>query len=190
MLSQLQPHFLYNALGTISSLCDVDAKLAKESIIDFGHYLRGNMDSITQKKPIPFTKEMEHVETYLALERRRFGDRLKVVYGIESTNFNLPSLALQLLVENAVRHGVTKRREGGTVTILASETPHEFRVAVADDGVGFDPECRERDGRSHVGIENVRYRVEAMCGGSLSVESTPGEGTNAVITIPKEAGSR
>lgn len=186
MLSQIQPHFLYNALFSISKLCDIDAAVAKESVLDFGQYLRGNLDSLSVKAPIPLTEELRHVRTYLSLEKKRFDERLAVVYDIRATDFALPALSLQPLVENAVRYGVTKRREGGTVTIRTDETPDSWQVSVLDDGVGFDPGQVSQDGRSHVGIENVRKRLEMMCGGTLEIDTAPGVGTRATIKLPKE----
>lgn len=186
MLSQIQPHFLYNALYSISQLCDIDAGLAKESILDFGQYLRGNLDSLSRKEPIPFEEELRHVTTYLSLEKKRFDERLEVVYDIQATDFSLPPLSLQPMVENAVRYGVTKTRDGGAVTIRTREEREAWRVEVLDDGVGFNPGAPPEDGRSHVGIENVRKRLELLCGGTLAIESAPGQGTRVTIRLPKE----
>ena len=185
MLSQIQPHFLYNSLASIQRLCIKDPKLAEETVAEFSRYLRGNMDSLSVKEPISFEKELFHVENYLSIEKKRFGERLNVVYEIFVRNFSIPALTLQPIVENAVRHGVTKREEGGTVTIRADETSKEIVITVTDDGVGFDPGER-KDNRQHIGIENVRHRLAAMCGGTLTVQGEPGVGTTAVITLPKE----
>lgn len=185
MLSQIQPHFLYNSLGAIQRLCTKDPKLAEETVIEFTKYLRGNMESLSTGKPIMFEKELQHVENYLALEKKRFGNRLHVVYEIQARNFTIPVLTLQPLVENAVRHGVTKREEGGTVTIRTEETETHIVVIVTDDGVGFDPSSPKQDGRQHIGIENVQSRLAAMCGGTLTIQSKPGAGTTAILTMPK-----
>jgi len=188
MLSQIQPHFLYNSLAVIQRLCVKDPKLAEETVVEFTRYLRGNIDSLSCATLIPFEKELGHVQNYLALEKKRFGTRLHIVYDIAVRNFRLPALTVQPIAENAVRHGLTKREEGGTLTILTSENAREIIITVRDDGVGFDPNMEKRDGRQHVGMENVRCRLASMCGGTLVVQSEPGVGTTAVITIPKAEG--
>lgn len=202
MLSQIQPHFLYNSLTTIRQLCDVDPRQAKEAIRDFAQFLRGNMDSLKSKAPIPFEQELSHVENYLALEHQRFQDRLCVKYAIETKSFAIPPLTLQPIVENAIRHGILKREKGGTVTIATRETGNAWFVTVTDDGVGIqetvqeddrnmvsesDGKGSEKDGHSHIGIENVRERLAALSNGTLEIYSTPGKGTMVMITIPKGA---
>lgn len=122
MLSQIQPHFLYNSLTAIRQLCDIDPQKAKQAVTLFARYLRGNTESLTTAHCIPFEKELEHVKSYLALEQIRFEDELQVEYDIQAHGFLLPSLSLQPLVENAVRHGVSKKAGGGKVTIRTTET--------------------------------------------------------------------
>jgi len=185
MLSQIQPHFLYNSLAAIRELCRIDPEAAYEAVDEFSTYLRGNLDSLLIKKPIPFEKELSHVKTYLSLEKKRFGDKLNIVYDIGTNNFFIPALTLQPIVENAVRHGVTKREEGGTVTIRTEDNGIEAVITVTDDGVGFDLK-RTKDEHLRVGIENVSSRLATMCGGTINIHSEPGAGTIAVITIPKE----
>lgn len=186
MLSQIQPHFLYNALGSIQRLCRTNPDVAEKATIDFSLFLRGNMDSLTCVRPIAFERELEHTRHYLSLERLRFPDALNVVWKIGPTLFRVPTLTLQPIVENAVRYGVTKKEEGGTVEISTSETPGAFVITVADDGVGYDLSKPQYDGRTHIGIDNVRSRLARMVGGTLEIDSAPGKGTVAVITIPKE----
>ena len=190
MLSQIQPHFLYNTLTTIRQLCDVDPQKAKAAIRDFSLFLRGNMDSLNSKAPIPFEQELSHVEHYLALEQQRFQERLHVVYEIAARDFSIPPLTMQPIVENAVHHGVLKREEGGTVTVKTEETSDAYLVTVSDDGVGFRPDMRPPDdGRTHIGIENVRGRLSALCGGTLTLHSEAGVGTTALLAIPKREGT-
>ena len=138
MMSQIKPHFLYNSLTVIRQLCDIDPAQAKRSLLDFSRFLRANMHSLDEKKPIPFARELEHAQSYLNLERQRFGDKLRVVWEIETDRFCLPTLTLQPLVENAVRHGVRRREEGGCVRIRAQERQDGFLVSVADDGPGME----------------------------------------------------
>lgn len=189
MLSQIQPHFLYNTLVVIQEMCQEKAPEAAETTVEFADFLRGNLSSLSRREPVPFQQELTHTRTYLALEKKRFGERLRVIYDIRTTAFSLPTLTLQPLVENAVQHGVSARVEGGTVRVATDETDTAFTVTVTDDGVGFDPAATADDGRIHVGIANVRGRLAAMCGGTLTLESTPGEGTTAVISLPKGGNS-
>lgn len=186
MLCQINPHFLYNTLTTIRHLCSVDPVQAKKAILDFSQFLRANMKFLTSKALISFEQELIHVKNYLNLEQQRFGERLKVRYKIEVTDFVMPPLCLQPLVENAVRHGITKREEGGTVTITSEENEKEYHITVMDDGVGFSPEHSCADGREHVGISNVRKRLKELSHGEVKIESCSGRGTRVTIVIPKE----
>lgn len=187
MLSQIQPHFMYNTLGAIGHLCKNDPE-AKEAINRFSRYLRHNMDSLTQSEPIPFTTELEHTKAYLELEQLRFPEELKVEYDLQSTAFLLPTLTLQPLAENAVRHGIRKSESGaGTVTISTRETPDRYEITVTDDGAGFDIHADTiDDGRSHIGLSNVRERLRRISGGDLQIESAPGQGCRATILLPKD----
>lgn len=184
-LSQMQPHFMYNVLNSIYHLCQRDPKLAQEAVDKFSDYLRNNMGSLEQTALIPFAQEYQHIQTYLSLEQLRFRN-LEVVYDIRTTDFMLPPLTVQPLVENAVKHGITKKRGGGTVTISTWEMPRCFCVSVKDTGVGFDPELYREDGKLHIGIDNVRTRLGHMIGGTLNLTSALGAGTTAMIEIPKK----
>ncbi|MBQ9871493.1 MAG: histidine kinase [Eubacterium sp.] len=192
MVSQIRPHFVYNTLSSIAILCDIDPKTAKEAAITFAKYLRANMDALKQKAPVPFEIELEHLKNYLYIEKLRFADALNVEYDIQTTDFELPILSIQPLVENAVKHGVGMKKYGGTVKIVTKETDTAYEVVVSDDGVGFDPEeARIRqetksDGKSHVGMENTKKRLKEMCGADIVIESRIGEGTTARVIIPKD----
>ena len=191
-LSQIKPHFLYNALNTIEELCDEDPQTAKTAIEDFSQYLRANMEFIDQKGPIQFEKELEHTRIYLKIEKMRFEDALQIRYDVTCTDFYIPALTLEPLVENAIRHGIRKNKGGrGTVSIMTRQTADHFEVVITDDGPGFDPAKMPDDGKLHVGIGNVRERLWRVCGGTLKIESAPGRGTRATILLPKnqEAGT-
>jgi len=189
MLSQIQPHFLYNALAVISRLCDKDPAEAKKATIDFSNYLRANMNSLERAEPIPFANELNHTIGFMNLEQAMYGGALKVIYDIQTENFRLPALTMQPIVENAVKHGIGKKEGGGTVSISTRETESDYQVIIQDDGAGFDPAKITDDGEPHIGINNVRLRLSAQCGGSLEIEGKPGAGTTAKIIVPK-AGSR
>lgn len=187
MVSQIQPHFMYNALSSIAMLCKLNPDTAYEATIAFSEYLRGNMDSLKQQAPVPFEKELEHLKKYLYIEQLRFGSKLNIVYDIGVTDFVLPQLSVQPLVENAVKHGVGMKKKGGTVTIATRETENAYQVVISDDGVGFDASAPKKDdGRSHVGMENTKRRIKEMCGGEVVIESVVGEGTVATVILPKE----
>lgn len=185
MLSKIKPHFIYNTLAAIKHLCKKDPQLAAETVDEFSRYLRGNLDSLTLKECIPFERELEHAQNYLAIERKRFGDRVRVEYEIEEEDFLIPALTLQPIVENAVKHGITKRSQGGMIRISTYREKDAFVILVEDNGVGFDVHAEKKeDGRSHIGITNVKDRLETMRGGTLTVSSVPGEGTKVCIRLP------
>lgn len=186
LISQIAPHFIYNTLTSIQQMCESNPKQAKETVGEFAEYLRGNLDSLGLDGPIPFERELKHVKCYLAIEKKRFGDRVNVSYDIEDEEFLIPSLTLQPLVENAVKHGLCKKRGGGTIWIHTERSQDEVKIIVQDDGVGFDRKQTASDGREHVGIRNVQTRLKDMCDGTLEISSTPGEGTKAVILLPQK----
>lgn len=189
MLSQIQPHFLYNTLAGIRELCSSDPSEAARAVGDFSMFLRENMASLTSKEPIPFERELRHTMTYLNLEQRRFGARLRVEFDVAFRDFALPPLTVQALAENAVRHGVAPQEEGGCVTISSYDDECEHVVRVSDDGAGFDERSAAcGDERAHIGIQNVRVRLAEGCQGTLEVRSSPGEGTVATIRIPHAHG--
>lgn len=185
MLSQIAPHFIYNTLTTIQGLCDKDPALAKETTGQFAKYLRGNLDSLSQNENIPFSRELEHVKCYLSIEKKRFGDRVNVVYDIEEDGFMIPALTLQPIVENAVKHGLCKKDGGGTVWIHAYETDGTNQIVVEDDGAGFDAKSLLDDGKKHIGLRNVKSRLKDMCKGTIDVTSEIGKGTKVTIGIPR-----
>ncbi len=186
-LSQIKPHFLYNSLNTIYVLCGKDLNKGRQAISDLSDYLRSNIGSIDSRLPIPFEEEMEHVKKYLALEKLRFPEEFTVSIVTPVTDFSLPALTIQPLVENAVRHGVVQRGEGGIILISTRETDTHYIVSISDNGPGFDPEGVISDSAEHIGIRNVRERLERLSGGELEIRSTTGYGTEAVIRIPKPA---
>lgn len=186
MISQINPHFVYNTLSTIASMCDTSPKQAKYLTIDFSQYLRRNIDTLTSEELIPFEREMEHVACYLKIEKARFRERLNMIYAVQCKDFSIPPLTVQPLVENAVKHGITKKAEGGTVKISTREEDTCYVIEIIDDGVGFDTDNTD----NHVGLMNVRNRIGAMCKGELTVKSTVGVGTRVTIEIPKKKGKR
>lgn len=190
LISQIQPHFLYNCLNSIHCLCSKDVQLAQTAIDDFSTYLRDILSASSQTVPIAFSQELRYVQDYLRLEKLRFDDELQIDYQIDVTDFTLPALSIQPLVENAVKHGLCQKEGGGTLTIRTSQLPTCYEILIIDDGVGFDPQALPRDGRPHLGIENVTRRLESMCRGSLTITSRPNQGTTVRICLPRPTQDR
>jgi Ca2+/Na+ antiporter len=186
MMTQIKPHFLYNSLGTIEELCESNPQMAKATTVTFSRYLRGNMTSIESVGAIPFERELSHTKSYLELEQIRFEDALHVEYDISCTDFSIPALTLEPLVENAVRYGVRGNEDGrGAVMISTREFPDHFEVSVKDDGPGFDSQKIPDDGHPHIGLANVRERLLQVCNGTLKIESSAGFGTVVTIVLLK-----
>lgn len=183
MMSQIRPHFIYNTLGSIEYLCEEDPATAKKLVHSFAKYLRGNFGELDNPRPIRMSQEMEHVRHYVSIENVRFPD-MTFTFKMDSDDFMLPALTIQPIVENAIKHGLMPLEHGGTIQVTSWETPSHYCVSVEDDGVGFDQTIL-LDERKHIGLRNIRERLEAMVHGSLQVESTIGSGTKVQIRIPK-----
>lgn len=185
MLSQIQPHFLYNTLTTIMYLCRTDPEEAEKTVAQFSHYLRANMDSITLKQCIPLDTEISHVKTYLWLEEKRFGSKLRTEFDIKENGFMIPALTIQPLIENAVKYGMKKKKEL-IINLKTYSDADSYYIEINDNGKGFDVNEKKNDGKSHVGIENVKNRLKMMRGGEMSINSVIDVGTNVIIKLPKE----
>ena len=184
MMSQIRPHFIYNTLGSIEQLCELDPKKAGELVHDFAKYLRGNFGELDNPKPILMSQEMDHVHHYVSIENVRFPD-MTFSFEMNSEDFRIPALTVQPIVENAIKHGLMKLQKGGTIRVVSYETETDYCVSVVDDGVGFDTGLL-LDDRKHVGLRNIRERLKAMVNGTIEIESTVGVGTKVLIKIPKE----
>lgn len=188
--SQINPHFLFNALNTIISICRRDPEKARRLLVHLGEFFRKNLS--IGRETVPLEQEIEHVKAYLAIEQARFGDRLKVVFDLEPfSGVMVPPLILQPLVENAVKHGIFPKREGGTVIIRAKRVDGGVELTVADDGVGFDEatikEILEKEGPTdRIGLFNVNRRLENLYGpqSRLNITSKPMLGTIVKFFIP------
>lgn len=187
MLSQIKPHFLFNALNAISALCLTDPIMADQAITSLSNYLRGNIRSLEQSEPVPFERELDHIKYYVRLEQLRYGDKLRVVYAIGAVDFSVPTLSLQTLVENAIRHGVSPRPEGGLVVVQTEREAGCAVVRIIDNGVGFDPDMQSNNADS-IGLANAKKRMEAMMGATFQIKSVPGKGTTITIRIPDGKG--
>ena len=184
MLSQIQPHFIYNSLSAISTLITINPSKAQEALDDFTEYLRSNLSSLTEVKLVPFEYELKHIKTYISLEKLRFEDRINVIYDLKTTDFLVPVLSVQPIVENAIKHGILKKVEGGTLKIKTSETEEEYIIEIDDDGVGFNMDDVTKE-ENHYGINNIKYRIKSMSNGDISINSEINKGTNVVIRLKK-----
>ena len=186
LISQIEPHFIYNALMSIRYLIKKEPDTACEMVYDFSKYLRSNIDSLTENDFILWRTELEHIEAYVRIEKARFKERLNVVYEIEDVDFYIPPLTVEPLVENAIKHGVSKRIRGGTVWICSKETEYGHQISVKDDGVGFDAENLEME--KQVGLNYIRTQLSLVPGAEMKIESKAGEGTKVTVIFKKTAG--
>ncbi|WP_278265590.1 histidine kinase [Nocardia sp. AG03] len=200
--AQISPHFIYNALNTIASFVRTDPDRARELILEFADFTRYSFRAAGEFTVL--ADELRNIERYLALEQARFGDALDVRLRIapEVLGVVLPFLALQPLVENAVRHGLAGGGRGGQLSIVASDAGTDCLISVEDDGIGMDPDLLRsgaldavdtgtgpaRTGEAaHVGLANVDDRLRAAFGNDygLVVETAPGAGTKVSMRVPK-----
>ena len=186
---RMKPHYLYNVLTTIYYLCETDPSKAQHAIGIFSEYMRSTLETIQKDELVDFTWEMKEIRNYLALEKIRFGDKLNIEYDIEYEGFKLPQLTVQPLVENAVKHGIGGKEEGGTVKIVSRRlSDGGAQVSVIDDGIGFDVEGINNQDVTQEGIANLRERLRLEAGADLTITSSIGKGTTAIVTIRPETG--
>lgn len=188
--SQMQPHFLYNSLASIREIILEDPQYASDLICDFTIYLRACVRTMQSDELIPISQEIDNIRAYVNIEKMRMGDRLKVVYDLQSEEFKIVPLALQPLVENAIRHGIYQRgRAGGTVRIKTRSLAEYHRIEIEDDGVGFDYQ-KVRDEveigkRDSTGLDNVVFRLTKQLQTDVVVSSEVGVGTKITVCVPK-----
>ena len=179
MLSQLNPHFVANTLNSIVALCRFDPPEAEKATRMFAGYLRENYVDMEGNQMVPFEKALKNMKNYIAIEQIRFPD-LQVKYDISCSQFDIPTMTIQPLVENAITHGIHGK---GQIIISTAETLSDYMVIVKDNGVGY---CEApEDERTHLGIANCRERLKTLCGGSVSIHTGDDGGTVCEITIPK-----
>lgn len=190
--AQISPHFIYNSLGAIASFVRTDPERARELLLEFADFTRYSFREHGEFTTL--AEELRSIERYLVLEKARFGDRLRVVTRVapEVLSVTLPFLAIQPLVENAVRHGLEAKAGDGTVTVVALDEGVECVITIEDDGVGVEPET-VRDALSghttsaSVGLANVDERLRTVYGDEygIVVETAPGHGTKVTVRLPK-----
>jgi two-component system LytT family sensor kinase len=184
--AQISPHFVYNALNTIASFVRTDPERARELLIEFADFTRRAFSGPSSEFAT-LGDELVYVNQYLTLEQARFGARLTVRYHIEPEVLStlVPTLMVQPLVENAVKHGIEQRRGNGTIVIEADDQDDECLIRVKDDGEGF---LVPLDLGEHPGaLGNINRRLSHIFGPAhgLEIESSPGKGTSVNVRIPK-----
>lgn len=183
LVLQMRPHFIYNTLMSIYSLCNIDPHKARQVTADFTDYLRKNFNAVANEGSVPFSVELKHARAYLAVEQAQYEDMLSVDYDAEFTRFRLPPLTLQPLVENAVKHGMNPYSGQLHITIRTRHTEAGSEVVVEDNGLGFDA-ALANDPRAT--LANIRQRLEMMCGGTLEIAPREGGGAVVRVTIPEQ----
>lgn len=190
-ISQLQPHFLYNALTAIRELIIEAPEYAYDLIYDFTWYLRACVRSISHQDLIPFEDELKNIQGYTNIEQMRFGDGLKITYDIQEKDFKIIPLGVQPLVENSIRHGIVKRRgKKGNVLVKSIREDGWIVISVEDDGLGFDVDKIRQQvingERDSTGVQNLIFRYEHQMHAVVDITSEPGKGTKVIIRIPME----
>lgn len=189
LAEQMRPHFIFNSLASIEALVQLDPDLATEAIENFSGYLRGHIDSMMTEDLIPFDKELEHIEEFIALEQVDPNRNFTVEYNLGVREFKIPALSLQPIVENAVVYGALSRRDGtGKVTLTTERVGQFIRIVVEDNGVGPKNPTEKQKTHVSVGIANAEERIKAQCGGTFHFALTD-DGARTTYLIPAEVSS-
>ena len=181
MVLQMRPHFIYNTLMSIYSLCNQDPQKARQVTMDFTSYLRKNFNAVASENTIPLSTELEHTRAYLAVEQAQYDDLLIVDYDTPFMNFRLPPLTLQPIVENAVKHGMNPDFGPLHISIRTRNTDYGSEIIVEDTGPGFD---LSDNSKPRIALKNIQQRLEMMCGGSMTIMPRDDGGTVVKIQIP------
>ena len=171
--SQINPHFLFNVLNTMTSLIRTNPEKAREVTIDLSNYLRYNLDN--NVKSVKLIKELNQVDTYIKIEKVRFGDKLNIIYDVDESlyNFQIPSLIIQPLVENSIKHGILKKRDNGCVKIIIKKIGKDIEVIIEDDGIGIEQtiiDNLDKQIKENIGLKNVHQRLKLLYGEGLNIK--------------------
>ena len=185
---QINPHFLFNTLNSVASLIRVDPDEARRVVYKLSKILRRllrRQDNLT-----PLGEELSFIDDYLSIEMVRFGDNLRVVKDIDPATLDLlvPSMLLQPLVENSIRHGLSSKVDGGTVRLRSHLAGHRLQILVEDDGVGIPEAILATLFEQGIGVSNVNERLKVLFGENYKmwIDSRPGDGTSTGIEIPEQ----
>ncbi|UVI30247.1 hybrid sensor histidine kinase/response regulator [Paenibacillus spongiae] len=190
--AQIKPHFLINTFNAVSALSRIDTDKMDDLIEELSNYFRLGIDFQNSDQAVPLDREIKLIRSYLYIQKKRFEDRLQVVWEVDDgVSISIPPLTIQPLVENAVTHGVLKRNAGGEVRIRIADLGRSVEICVSDNGVGIDEEAlkhildRQPDGRTGIGLLNTHRRIKQFSGSGLTIDSRLGSGTSVSFTIAK-----
>ncbi len=190
IMHQIRPHFIFNCLSSIEVLCERNAKKAQVAISDLAGLLRSSMDELGNEHKKSFSEILKMTEAYIRLEQMRFGEKIKVEFDCEETDFSLPPFIIQPLVENAIKHGLANKKNGGTIKISSCKNGADVVICIEDNGLGMDDadenKSTDSDQRTHIGISNVRERLNMLCNGKMIIQSEKNCGTKITLRIPFE----
>ncbi|MBP3853676.1 MAG: histidine kinase, partial [Erysipelotrichaceae bacterium] len=186
--SQMQPHFLYNTLGSIQEIILEDPEYACQLLGDFTIHLRSCIRAMSNDHLISFEEELKNIQAYVNIEKMRLKEKLQVIYDIGCKDFLILPLSVQPLVENAIRHGIYQRgKQGGHVWIQTRENEDHYQIVIRDDGIGFDvPSVLSQRESDSTGLKNTLFRLNKILHAHVDIQSMTGQGTGVTITIPKE----
>lgn len=180
MVSQIKPHFFFNTITTIQALCHIDPKKASDTLGTFANYVRQNITTQTEHL-IPFEQELKHVKAYVDIETLRFPN-IDITYDLQTTDFDIAAFSIQPLIENAIKHGIRSKKHG-SVTLHTAKTDKAIVITIEDNGVGFDVNTLNHLDHTHIGINNVRNRLQILQDGTMDISSSS-DGTTITINIP------
>ena len=179
---QMRPHFIYNTMMSIYYLCKQDADKAQQVTLDFTTYLRKNFTAIVGENLVPFKDELEHTRAYLAVEQAQHEDMLYVEYDTPHTDFSVPPLTLQPLVENAVKHSLDPNGDPLRIYIKTRKKDEGSEIIVENNGLDYQP---SDDNEPHIALSNIKQRLELMCKGEMTIIPRKGGGTIVTVMIPR-----
>ena len=182
----MSPHFIYNIMASIHYLIETDPAQAQNALGTFSEYQRNILTVLEEKEPIPFAQELRMVQSFVALEKMRFGDRFRVDYDIDIEDFKLPALTVLALMENAIKHGLLASENPATVHLQIRRLGDgKVQIDIIDEGVGFDTNSLKHMENPLHSLHCVEARLREA-GGKMTIESTPGEGTHVTVTLPPD----
>ncbi|MDA1923970.1 ATP-binding protein [Bacillus cereus] len=189
--AQIQPHFLFNTLNTIAALGEIDIVRMEKLIVEFGTYLRASFGEEVLAETVPIQHELDLLQSYLYIERERFGKRIQSVLEVEDgIECVVPPFSIQTLVENAVRHGILKKAKGGSIHIKIESVSGFINISIADDGIGMSDEkikeilVKKPNQKQGIGLLNTDARLKQLYGTGLEIKSELGKGTIVSFQLP------
>ncbi len=191
--SQIKPHFIHNALNTIISISRKDHDRAILLLVEFSNYLRGCFEHENLEDSISIEMEMSLIQSYIAIEKARWGEKIKIQYHIENKDIAIPPLIIQPIVENCVVHGLRAKPEGGTIIVSVQSTTEKIIITIQDDGLGMSEEkvaslLSDNMVTRGVGLNNINQRLRKLYGAQLSIKSELNKGTLIKMEIPYKGG--